>query len=254
MSTMSTQLNLGASYLVNDFYIRFFKKGATEKEKIWAARAFTILSAFLGLGLGLLLNDAKQAFDLMLLLGAGTGLIYILRWFWWRINATTEIVAMIVSLIVASLFTFIDHDLLPWQTIVYGAGLTTVLWIIATFITPPDDDETLRNFYQRIKPGGPGWNKVLQKAKDEGVPLQPVQDKPASSNIMYAYRLYDGLCLIIFNREYYLWTCYSGIGFCGYFSDRRFFLVQSMEKVDLELKGDFISKDYSKLLIDLFHT
>ncbi|MEM6378809.1 MAG: sodium:solute symporter family protein, partial [Bacteroidota bacterium] len=109
MSTMSTQLNLGASYLVNDFYQRFIKPEASEKELVWAGRYFTIISTFLGLGLGLLLTSAGQAFQLLLLLGAGTGLIYILRWFWWRINAMTEIVAMISSLIIASYFTFF-HD------------------------------------------------------------------------------------------------------------------------------------------------
>ena len=107
MSTMSTQLNLGASYLVNDFYQRFLKPDASQSELVWAGRAFTVVSAILGLGLGLVLTNAGQAFNLLLLLGAGTGLIYILRWFWWRINAMTEIVAMIASLIIAGYFTFI---------------------------------------------------------------------------------------------------------------------------------------------------
>ena len=176
MSTMSTQLNLGSSYLVNDFYIRFIKPEATEQEKIKAAKAFTFLSAILGLGLGLMLNDAKQAFDYMLLLGAGTGLIYLLRWFWWRINAQTEIIAMIASLIIAGCFTFIDHDLASWQTIVYGTILTTTIWVIATFLTPPTDDHTLRNFYNKIKPGGPGWKHVIDKAKSDNIVMEPVQD------------------------------------------------------------------------------
>ena len=96
MSTMSTQLNLGASYLVNDFYHRFFKPNASEKELVLAGRLFTVVSIILGGGLGLLLTRAGQAFTLLLMIGAGTGLIYILRWFWWRINAYTEIVAMII--------------------------------------------------------------------------------------------------------------------------------------------------------------
>lgn len=176
MSTMSTQLNLGASYLVNDLYQRFIKPEASEKELVVAARIFTVLSALLGLGLGLILQDATQAFNYLLLLGAGTGLIYILRWFWWRINATTEIIAMVASLLIAGYFTFATHGLESWQTIVFGAALTTVTWIIATFITPTTDDETLRSFYQKIKPGGPGWNKVVLKAQQDGVPLEPVQD------------------------------------------------------------------------------
>ncbi|MFK7845147.1 MAG: sodium:solute symporter family protein [Rhodothermales bacterium] len=177
MSTMSTQLNLGASYLVNDFYQRFIKPEATQKELVWAGRWFTVLSTVLGLGLGLMLTDAGQAFNLLLLLGAGTGLIYILRWFWWRINAYTEIVAMISSLIIATYLTFI-HDaigILPmedWMKIIAGAVLTTVVWVVATFFTPPDDDATLREFYRRIKPGGSGWDAVLEKARQDGDPIE----------------------------------------------------------------------------------
>lgn len=171
MSTMSTQLNLGASYLVNDFYHRFFNPTATQSQLVWAGRIFTVVSAFLGLGLGLVLTDAGQAFNYLLLLGAGTGAIYILRWFWWRINAMTEIVAMIASLIIASYFTFSNHGLEGWQTIVIGSVLTTLIWVIATFVTPPTDDETLRSFYQKLKPGGAGWNPVIQKAKQEGIDI-----------------------------------------------------------------------------------
>ncbi len=190
MSTMSTQLNLGASYMVNDFYQRFLKPDATEKQLVAAGRVFTVLTAFLGLGLGLLLTDASQAFNLLLLLGAGTGLIYILRWFWWRINATTEVVAMIASLIIATYFTFcntayesfstpIDHSLESWQTLVIGAILTTIVWVIATYLTTPTDDETLINFYKKIKPGGPGWNEVIVKAKAQGVNLdRPKENLP----------------------------------------------------------------------------
>ncbi len=168
MSTISTQLNLGASYLVNDFYQRFFKPDASQKQLVWAGRLFTIISAVLGLGLGLLLKDAGQAFRLLLLLGAGTGLIYILRWFWWRINASTEIVAMVASLLIAGYFTFTDHDFVPWQTIVIGTVLTTLIWVVATYFTPKTDDATLRNFYRKIKPGGNGWDAVIEKANAEG--------------------------------------------------------------------------------------
>ena len=172
MSTMSTQLNLGASYLVNDVYHRFISPDAGQKELVRAGQLFTVLSAILGLGLGLVLTDATQAFNLLLLLGAGTGLIYILRWFWWRINAITEIVAMIASLVIAAYFTFAEHGLEGWQTIVYGAILTTAIWVIATFITPPTEDATLRNFYTKIRPGGHGWDAVLNKANSEGVTIQ----------------------------------------------------------------------------------
>ncbi|MEM8969314.1 MAG: Na+:solute symporter, partial [Bacteroidota bacterium] len=158
--------------LVNDFYQRFINPQASQRQLVWAARLVTVLSAFLGLGLGLLLKDASQAFNLLLLLGAGTGLIYILRWFWWRINAMTEIVAMVVSLFIASYFTFAEHGLESWQTIVIGSLLTTIIWIVSAFLTQPTDDETLFNFYRKIKPGGNGWDVVIQKAQAKGVPLE----------------------------------------------------------------------------------
>ena len=159
MSTMSTQLNLGASYLVNDFYHRFINKNASEKQLVQIGRLFTVLSIILGGGLGLMLTSAGQAFTLLLMIGAGTGLIYILRWFWWRINAYTEIVAMVSSIIIAGYFNFGESSLEGWQKIVIGAFLTTIVWVVATYFTPPDDEETLRNFVKKVNPGGPGWVK-----------------------------------------------------------------------------------------------
>jgi len=168
MSTISTQLNLGASYLVNDFYQRFISPDATQQKLVWAGRAFTVVSMVLGTVLGLMLTDASQAFDLVLLLGAGTGLIYILRWFWWRINAYTEIIAMISSLVIAIYLTFIhDHmDFLPlmaWEKTVFGSLVTTAFWIVATYFTPQTDTKTLMSFCRLIKPGGPGWKRVVNQ-------------------------------------------------------------------------------------------
>ncbi len=157
MSTMSTQLNLGASYLVNDFYFRFINSSATENQLVKVGRLFTILSIVLGAGLGLILTSATQAFTIILMLGSGTGLIYILRWFWWRINAYTEIVAMISSLIIAIIFNFSNFNMENWQKIVLGSILTTIFWLLATFFTPPDDEKTLQNFVNKVNPGGPGW-------------------------------------------------------------------------------------------------
>ena len=168
MSTMSTQLNLGASYLVNDFYHRFIRPDATEKQLVRAGRLFTVISIFLGGGLGLLLTSAGQAFTLLLMIGAGTGMIYILRWFWWRINAYTEIVAMISSIIIAGYFNFGNSGLEGWQKIVIGAVLTTIVWVVATYFTPPDDKETLRKFVKKVNPGGPGWVKY-----SDGVSTKP---------------------------------------------------------------------------------
>ena len=168
MSTMSTQLNLGASYLVNDFYHRFIKKDASEKQLVTAGRLFTVVSIILGGGLGLVLTSAGQAFTLLLMIGAGTGMIYILRWFWWRINAYTEIVAMVSSIIIAGYFSFGESTLEGWEKIVIGAVLTTIVWIVATYFTPPDDDETLRSFVKKVNPGGPGWTKY-----SDGVSAEP---------------------------------------------------------------------------------
>jgi hypothetical protein len=122
----------------------------------------------LGGGLGLLLTSAGQAFTLLLMIGSGTGMIYILRWFWWRINAYTEIVAMVSSLIIAFYFNFVNVGLEDWQKIVISAVLTTCVWILATYFTPPDDDETLRNFVKKVNPGGPGWTKY-----SDGVSAEP---------------------------------------------------------------------------------
>ena len=171
MSTMSTQLNLGASYLVNDFYHRFIRPDATEKQLVRAGRLFTVVSIFLGGGLGLLLTSAGQAFTLLLMIGAGTGMIYILRWFWWRINAYTEIVAMISSIIIAGYFNFGNSALEDWQKIVIGALLTTIVWIVATYFTPPDDEETLRGFVKKVNPGGPGWAKYSDGVSTEPWPV-----------------------------------------------------------------------------------
>ena len=171
MSTMSTQLNLGASYLVNDFYHRFIKPDSSEKHLVNVGRLFTIISIILGGGLGLFLTSAGQAFTLLLMIGAGTGMIYILRWFWWRINAYTEIVAMVSSLCIAFYFNFIDQSFAGWEKIVIGAILTTVVWVVATYFTPPDDEETLQNFVKKVNPGGPGWSKYSHGVSSEPWPV-----------------------------------------------------------------------------------
>jgi len=159
MSTISTQVNLRASYFVNDFYRRFIKKKSSEKELVKVGRIFSIFSIIVGSFVGLYLTSASQAFSLLLLLGSGTGAIYILRWFWWRINAYSEIIAMISSLIIAIYLTFFDTYLIDWQKIVVGAIFTTIIWILGTFITPSEKEKTLRNFILKVNPGGPGWSK-----------------------------------------------------------------------------------------------
>lgn len=163
MSTMSTQINLGASYLVNDFYVRFIRPEASDREQVRAARMATVISLALGTGLGLLLTDASQAFQLLLLIGAGTGGLFILRWFWMRISAWTEIIAMVGSLLVAGYFTFVHDDfaaqpvaLVPelagHMKLVWGAVLTTAVWVVGTFLTPAESPEVLARFQAQVQP------------------------------------------------------------------------------------------------------
>jgi solute:Na+ symporter, SSS family len=175
MSTMSTQLNLGASYLVHDFYGRFVKPDASERERVRAGQIATALSLFLGAGLGLTLTDAGQAFNLLLLLGAGTGGIFLLRWFWWRISAATEIAAMLISLVVAAYFTWV-HDalaahpvalvpeLVAWQKLVLGTTLTTAGWLACTFLLRPESEEVLSSFVAQTGVSGPGWRRFASDA------------------------------------------------------------------------------------------
>ena len=209
MSTMSTQLNLGASYLVNDLHHRFIKPNASEKELVLMGRIFTVISIILGAGLGLVLTSAGQAFNLLLMIGAGTGLIYILRWFWWRINAYTEIVAMISSLIIAGYMNFGGLEIPGWLKIVYGAGITTIVWIIATYVTPPDDDETLQNFVNKINPGGPGWKKYSSSIASETWEVP----KGILSMVLGCFSVY-GLLLGVGQLIY--GNFYPGILICGF--------------------------------------
>ena len=178
ISTMSTQVNLGASYLVNDVWVRFLRPGATEQQKVGAGRWATILSLLAGAALSLTLTSAGQAFNLLLLLGAGTGGLFILRWFWWRISAGTEIAAMVISLVVAIYFTWI-HDALAaepvalvpamadWVKLVAGSLITTAGWVAAAYLLPPEQPVTLQRFVNLVRPGGPGWGRFPTEGEGE---------------------------------------------------------------------------------------
>ena len=164
MSTMSTQLNLGASYLVHDVYGRFIKPDASERERVVTGQLSTGVSLLLGAGLGLTLTDAGQAFNLLLLLGAGTGGLFLLRWFWWRISAATEIAAMVISLVVAAYFTW-AHDawgmpaLAPWEKLVWGTTITTLGWLISAWVLPSEKPEVLKAFVAQTGVSGSGWGE-----------------------------------------------------------------------------------------------
>lgn len=176
MSTTASQLNWGSSYIVNDFYVRFLNPKASQKQQVMAGRITTLILMFFAVLFALVLENALQAFNILLQIGAGTGLIYILRWFWWRINAYTELTGMIVSFLVATGFLvlkkFTGFDPSESFKILSGVAITTLAWVSVTLLTKPADDATLRSFYQRIRPGGPGWKAVVQKAANEGITLQ----------------------------------------------------------------------------------
>ncbi|MDO8899568.1 MAG: hypothetical protein Q7V19_18090, partial [Bacteroidales bacterium] len=180
MSTTASQLNWGSSYIVNDFYVRFLNPEATQKQQVVAGRITTVVLMFFAILFALVLENALQAFNILLQIGAGTGMIYILRWFWWRINAFTELAGMVVSFVVAIAFVvmkkFYGYDPSETFKIVTGVGITTIAWLTVTFLTKPADDKTLRSFYQRIRPGGPGWKKVVDRASAEGIHLQKAED------------------------------------------------------------------------------
>ena len=161
MSTVSTQLNWGASYVVNDFYRRFVAPDADERKLVLIGRLTTVLLMLLAGWLALFLESAIQAFNVLLTVGAGTGLLFLLRWFWWRINAFSEIAAMAASFGAALYFQFAElPGWAPWQKLIGGIAVTTLGWLLATFLCPPTDPAVLRRFYTRIRPGGPGWKPV----------------------------------------------------------------------------------------------
>jgi Na+/proline symporter len=176
MSTISTHLNWGASYLVNDVYRRFIRPDASERRLVLVGRLSTVgLMVAAGL-VSLWLSNALQAFQILLQIGAGTGLLFLLRWFWWRVNAVAELAAMTVSFLVAVYFQLVHDRLggLPldgWEQLVIGVAITTAAWLAAALLARPTAEATLRDFYRAIRPGGPGWAAVRRRAAAEGDPL-----------------------------------------------------------------------------------
>ena len=180
MSTISTHLNWGSSYIVNDFYHRFIDPKSSPKKLVLIARLSIVLLMFVAATLALLLSNALQAFNILLQIGAGTGLLFILRWFWYRINAWSEITAMVVSFALALYFQIIHTrigfvELTNSMQLIIGILITTLAWVTVTLLTKPSNDETLESFYRKIKPGGPGWKKIADKIKNE--------DDPENANV-----------------------------------------------------------------------
>ncbi|OVE81691.1 hypothetical protein BVY04_02790 [bacterium M21] len=194
MSTISTHLNWGSSYIVNDVYLRFVKPDAKQSELVWVGRISTVvLMVFTGI-LALNLTSAGQLFSIVLAMGAGTGLLFVLRWFWWRINAASEISAMLSSFALSLFFNMalpkmeglsatvasiaesmsLDTGSFNFIAIVFGS---TLCWVAVTFMTKPTDDETLFSFCNLINPAGPGWKNVFAKAKANGTPIEANHSK-----------------------------------------------------------------------------
>jgi len=207
VSTISTHLNWGSSYIVNDFFVRFIQPDASESSKVWVGRLSTVIMMVASMLLALQAQSAKQIFDVIIMFGAGTGLLFLLRWFWWRINAWSELTAMVVSGVLALTFQFVlsdwfsgDRGLPSWSAMPIQVALTTAAWILVSVVTPPADDATLAKFYKLIQPGTFGWNGFLVRAKAQGIDL--VSDASHSGNagnqVAYGMLAATGGCLLVY--------------------------------------------------------
>ena len=169
MSTISTHLNWGSSYVVNDFYKQLINKNASEKELVNVGRVSVVILMIISSIFAIALTNSYQLFDIILMFGAGTGSIFILRWFWWRINAWSEIAAMLSSGLISILFAnekiasaiFNENFIEPYFKFPLIVLITTIVWLLVTFMTKPDDDQKLIEFYKKTRPGGPGWKRIV---------------------------------------------------------------------------------------------
>jgi solute:Na+ symporter, SSS family len=196
-STILTHLNWGASYLVHDFYRRFLKKNESEKHYVAAGRVVTIILFFASSGAVYLLDSAKDAFDVILQVGAGTGLLYLVRWFWWRVNAWSEVVAMVSSFVVSILFLVLKKYGIEFSThvaLLLTIATTTVCWVLTAFFGPETDREVLIAFYKKVRPFGPGW-KTLREAA--GLPVEA--SKLAGDNIPLALLGWVAGCSVVWS-------------------------------------------------------
>ena len=204
VSTISTHLNWGTSYLVHDLYRRFLKPDATERHYVMAGRVVTALLMIAAGLLTLVLESARGTFNLLLSIGAGTGLLYLLRWFWWRINAWSEIAAMASSFVLAVGLLLLERNgvTVPSHlSLIVTVAVTTLVWLAATFLTPPTDGATLRRFYTLARPSGPGWTAVRHACGD----LAPSEDLHAAfvgwvASCVFVYSALFGAGLLLMDR------------------------------------------------------
>jgi solute:Na+ symporter, SSS family len=170
MSTIGTQLNWGASYVINDFYRRFIQRDANEKHYVIASQVVTVLLMIASLVVTFYMESIGGAWKLLLVTGAGTGTVLLLRWFWWRINAWSEVSAMICAAVVSIFLQLV----LKWDSdeprqfaylMLVTVGITSVVWIAVTMFTQPEPIDKLVSFYRRVRPEGPGWNGIAAQAE-----------------------------------------------------------------------------------------
>ena len=185
MSTVSTHLNWGASYVVDDVYRRFLAPGRDERHYVGVGRATTAVLIVLAGAVSLWLENAVQAFEILLQIGAGTGLVFLLRWFWWRVNAWSEVAAMVISFLVAVWFQFVHTRLGfpvwdPSLRLVVGVAVTSAGWLLVTLLTRPAEPGTLLRFYREIRPLGPGWEPVARNAPAAADRVEEEESLPAA--------------------------------------------------------------------------
>ena len=211
MSTISTHLNWGSSYVVNDFYKSLIGKDASERKLVNVGRISVVFLMIISSLIALVLNNALQLFQIILMFGAGTGSIFILRWFWWRINAWSEIAAMICSGIVSVLFEFSpigdlifnENFIQPYFKFPIVVLITTFVWVTVTFMTKPDDDETLIKFYEKTNPGGPGWKRIknISKLRSKSEEKEWIVPRGILCMIMGCFAIYSAL----FSTGYFIY-------------------------------------------------
>ena len=165
MSTVSTHLNWGASYIVNDFYKLYIKPNASEKHYLSIAKLSTVLMMCIAIGVSLMFDSVKSGWEFILSLGAGTGMVYLLRWYWWRINAWSEISAMVAAIIGSIIAPQFGLDEFA-DKMIFTTLFTTTIWLLTTFLTDPEPEEILEKFYNKIKPLGPGWSQFENHSEE----------------------------------------------------------------------------------------
>jgi Na+/proline symporter len=216
MSTISTQLNWGASYLVNDFYKRFVRPSASDRHLTRASRLASLLILAIGSVVAWLMRDISvdEAWKFLAALGAGTGAVFMLRWFWWRINAWSEIASMIASLVFFIVVSrFIEGNEYRLAVV---AALTIVAWLTTTLLTAPEEREVLEAFYRKVRPGGPGWRPIARLAPDvvadKHLPLLLLAALLASGVV---YLTLPGVGLLLFGDYAGSLLCIAGAVACA---------------------------------------